>query len=119
MLKNRSLRFAALLAVSLGLVPSAFAAAERPQSDKPYVFETVDSYLIVDDNRVEVTGILQGESAPRTFAFRGTVSTAAGAQFSRCDRMALLSMSKPGLYLFTMVQAPENWMASTCQLTRR
>jgi hypothetical protein len=117
MLKNRSLRIAALLSASLGLVPSALAA-ETPRSNTPYVFETVDAYLVVDAYRIEVTGILQGESTPRTLVFRTSVSDAS-AHFSRCDRMALLAMNKPGLYHFTMVQGAESWIPTTCSLARR
>ncbi|MCY1019946.1 hypothetical protein [Pyxidicoccus sp. MSG2] len=118
MLNNRSLRFAALLAASLGLAPSALAA-ETPQSNKPYIFETVDSYVVVNERRVEVTGILQGESAPRTFAFSANAISNPHLLFTRCDRMALLAMSKPGLYSFEMVQGADSYIAPTCRLTRR
>lgn len=117
MLKNRSLRLAALLSLSLGLAPAALAA-ETPQTNKAYVFETVDSYLVVSNTAVEVTGILEGESTPRTLKFRASITDAA-VQFSRCDRMAFLAMNKPGLYLFTMVQGTDSSVPVTCKLTRR
>ncbi|WP_164015853.1 hypothetical protein [Pyxidicoccus trucidator] len=121
MLKNRSLRLAALLSAALGLAPSALAAAETPQVGTPYVFETVDSYLVATHSRIEVTGILQGESAPRTLFFSYNLSTTAfdvGQHVARCDRLALLAMNKPGLYLLTMVQNGSTF-APTCRLTRR
>ncbi|MFP2928720.1 hypothetical protein ACLESO_26690 [Pyxidicoccus sp. 3LG] len=118
MLKNRAFRTAALLAVSLGLAPTALA--ETPQTNRPYIFETVDSYGIVSTSRFEVTGILQGESAPRTFVFSysSAHSYDDSQHLSRCDRMALLAMSKPGFYYFEMVET-HLYTGPICRLRRR
>ncbi|QSQ23072.1 hypothetical protein JY651_49665 [Pyxidicoccus parkwayensis] len=116
---NRSLRTAALLSVCLGLAPTALAA-ETPRFDVPYVFETVDGYAVLNTNRVEVTGLLRGESAQRTLVFYFTTgSTDPSTLVSRCDRMALLAMNKPGLYFFEMTQGQSGFTSSTCRLTRR
>ncbi|MCP3141694.1 hypothetical protein [Pyxidicoccus xibeiensis] len=116
MLKNRALR-TALLAVSLVLAPAALA--ETPQRGLPYIFETVDGIKVVDTIRIEVTGILQGEGTPRTFTFIQNVSSPENSlYFARCERFALLTMNKPGAYLFEMVQLT-NGSSSTCRLTRR
>ncbi|MFP2911783.1 hypothetical protein ACLESD_43525 [Pyxidicoccus sp. 3LFB2] len=118
MLKNRSLRLAALLSASLGLAPSALAA-ETPQSNRPYVFETVDSYIATGTSRFEITGILQGESTPRTLSFRIAGFNEAAVYISRCDRMALLAMSKPGAWFLELVQLDDSFTVPTCRLTRR
>lgn len=120
MLMNRSLRLAALLSVSLGLAPAALAAAETPQYDKPYVFETVDSFLITSPSRFEVTGLIQGENTVRTVYFFTTWSASSDSNLylTRCDRMALVAMSKPGLYFFEVVQKSVS-ISPSCRLTRR
>lgn len=96
-----------------------------------YVFETVDSYDIYGDRReVKVTGIISGEAAPRTvtITYNAVGSTSSGSDefgakrtFERCERFALMAMSKPGQYLFELRQ--ESSSVSTlhvgCKLTRR
>ncbi|NVJ24065.1 MULTISPECIES: hypothetical protein [Myxococcus] len=118
---SRVLRAATLLLATLTLTPSALAAAEEPQFDLPYVFETVDSYEVVHADTIQVTGVLQGESAPRTleFSFPYSPSNYDNSQhISRCDRMALLVMNKPGAYLLEMTLKLRGQMV-TCKLTRR
>ena len=119
MLMNRSVRAAALLLACLGLVPAA--QAETPREGVPYVFETVDSYHLPSIYQFEVTGILRGESTPRTFTFwsRDFSSFEPAQHLSRCDRMALLAMSKPGAYFLEVVQPTIDRPIPTCKLTRR
>jgi hypothetical protein len=118
MLKNRSLRLTALLAASLGLAPAALAA-ETPQRNKLYLFEAVDSFVITDPTHFEVTGILRGESAPRTLAFYISGYSDPGVYMARCDRFALLAMSKPGAWLLEVAQVDGSYTLPTCRLTRR
>ncbi len=118
MLKNRSLRTAAL-AVSLGLAPSALAAAETPQADRPYIFETVDSYNAADATHFEITGILRGESTPRTLRFRIVGYSEPSVHMSRCDRLALLAMTRPGAWFLEVSQAEISSAFPSCKLTRR
>ncbi|NMO22015.1 hypothetical protein HPC49_37915 [Pyxidicoccus fallax] len=117
MSQSRARRAAALLVLTLGVAPAALGA-EEPVVGTPYVFQTVDSYNVVNHIEVEVTGILQGESAPRTVSFwynLGNIDSA--GHLTRCDRMALLAMNKPGLYLLEMTQT--NTSVARCRLTRR
>ncbi|WP_338863687.1 hypothetical protein [Myxococcus stipitatus] len=112
---SRGLRTPALLLSLLALTPTAQAAAETPQLYVPYVFVTVDSYFIRPWAHIEVTGILQGESTPRTLAFSISSSSVDSNQYiSRCDRMAMLAMSKPGAYRLELTRSPDVW----CRLTR-
>ncbi|MCP3104379.1 hypothetical protein LZ198_36500 [Myxococcus sp. K15C18031901] len=108
--------------LTLTLPPVALAAVEAPQLNKPYKFVTVDSFLVRDATNVELTGILEGESTPRTIRFyyaSGNSSTDSSQHMSRCDRMALLAMNKPGLYLLELVQLDYTPNQTTCRLTRR
>lgn len=112
----------------------AFAAPLRADAATPatYVFETVDSYDISGQNReVKVTGIISGEATARTvtltylpYYYSGNTQDelALKRTFERCERLALLAMSKPGQYLLEMRQ--ENFATTTtatigCKLTRR
>ncbi|MCP3166939.1 hypothetical protein [Myxococcus qinghaiensis] len=117
---SRVLRAAALLLASVTLAPTALAA-ETPQPNVPYVFVTVDSYSVVHANGIEVTGILQGENTPRTLEFEFPYSPTyydASQHVSRCDRMALLLMNKPGAWLFEVSFQYQGAMP-LCKLTRR
>lgn len=105
MSKNALLR---TLAFCLSLAPLALASA---QSAPPptYVFTAVDSVEISNGGfTFKVTGIVQGESTPRTFEgfsdfYRSDSYDGTGAA-GRCERMALLTMNKPGRYTFEIQQ---------------
>jgi hypothetical protein len=95
-----------------------------------YVFETVDSYDIYGDRReVKITGIISGEAAPRTVTLTynavGSTSTptdefATKRTFERCERFALMAMSKPGQYLLELRQESSvSTLHVGCKLTRR
>jgi hypothetical protein len=88
-----------------------------------HVFVSVESYNILGDSDisgadvVEVTGVRQGESAPSLVKLyysprysgssTGTDSISAKRTFERCERLALLAMSKPGQYLLELRQERE------------
>ncbi|CAM3541957.1 hypothetical protein G4177_20630 [Corallococcus sp. ZKHCc1 1396] len=109
----------ALLA-SLTLAPGALAAAETPPSQVPQVFATVDDYAVINPSTVEVTGILQGETLPRVFRFiyNTSVNADSSQHLSRCDRLALLAMNRPGRYVFEMTQGGGS-QPTRCRLTRQ
>lgn len=133
-----NLRPLALAATLLStLVAPAPASAEITAT---HVFESVESYNIVGDSlsygidHVEVTGVIQGESAPRTVRLNynprlsssssGTDVISSNRTFERCERLALLALSKPGQYLLEMRQEREGSGAGSiyyigCKLTRR
>ncbi|WP_375742134.1 hypothetical protein NR800_22675 [Corallococcus interemptor] len=113
-----SLRTLALLA-TLSLVPStagAQAQPEEPVQGVAYVFTTVDAYT-VGNGTLDVTGTLVGESAPRTFRFWAIGD--ASVEAARCDRLALLAMTRPGRYLFTWKWTNDFSNYLTCTLTRQ
>ncbi|QSQ13012.1 hypothetical protein [Myxococcus landrumensis] len=119
MFLSRILRTPAVLLSLLALTPTARAAAETPLPDVPYVFVTVDSYLVYAGASIEVTGLLLGENTPRTLIFSGPGSTSGDASqhMSRCDRMALLTLSKPGAYRFEVMEGMFTSIL-TCRLMR-
>ncbi|NOK18290.1 hypothetical protein [Corallococcus carmarthensis] len=110
-----SLRALALLA-AVSLAPStARAEPEEPTVGVAYVFATVDAYT-VGNTTFDVTGTLVGESTPRTFRFWANGDSSVEA--SRCDRLALLVMTRPGRFHFSWRQdAPGYYPA--CTLTRQ
>ncbi|MGE6758485.1 hypothetical protein ACQKGO_10765 [Corallococcus interemptor] len=109
-----SFRALALLAV-LSLVPaSALAEPEHSQVGVNYVFATVDAYSTVGSSLI-VTGTLVGESNARTIQFSGGGD---GAEASRCDRLALLTMTRPGRFHFSWFRQASGYIP-TCTLTRQ
>src|SRR5439155_25249195 len=72
------------------------------------LYDTVDQ-IKVEDTRITVIGIVAGQSAPSTKTYTiqdsqnrtGKIATDVAA--SRCDRLALLAMSKPGKFQFGVV----------------
>ncbi len=101
--------------VACALLALLVPTAARPQSttplnNTPYLFETVDSFDVRGTGvpTVVVTGVLQGQQEPTTLAFRYNVTVSSSSEnmrtFERCERMALLAMSKPGQYLLELRQ---------------
>jgi hypothetical protein len=114
----------ALLAL---LVPTAaLSQAVVPVVDKPYLFTTVDSYDVqATPFRVVVTGVLQGQQAPTTLSFQYSTYSSSSYEsprtFERCERLALLAMSKPGQYLLELRQEYDAYAYGHqlgCKLTR-
>ncbi|AFE07249.1 hypothetical protein COCOR_06973 [Corallococcus coralloides DSM 2259] len=113
-----SLRALALLA-TLSLVPStAGADPEQPVSGVTYVFASVDAYT-VGPATFDITGTLVGESTPRTFRFWPGSGESYSVEASRCDRLALLAMTRPGRYLFSWSHEIGYISPPQCTLTRQ
>jgi hypothetical protein len=112
---NRTTFAAVLLST---LMPLSMASAELQAT---YVFTAVDSYDIKGDSyEVQVTGIVQGESAPRTVSLT-YYPIEAHHTFERCERMVLMAMSRPGQYFLELRQEghPSTGQLIACKLTRR
>ncbi|HZJ67532.1 MAG TPA: hypothetical protein VFD36_28710 [Kofleriaceae bacterium] len=87
-------------------------------------YDTVDAVEVVA-NQISVTGIVTGEGAPsrRTFSILANAtgpgsSTQTDVAASRCDRLALLAMSKPGKFQFAIVDVGSSSRFG-CKLTLR
>ncbi|MBN8465140.1 hypothetical protein JYJ95_01345 [Corallococcus exiguus] len=108
-------RALALLA-ALSLAPaSALAEPEEALMGVTYVFTTVDAYSVVGSSLI-VTGTLVGESNVRTINLPGRGGDTT-EEASRCDRLALLTMTRPGRFHFSWSK-PGLYYSPTCTLTR-
>ncbi|GMU06797.1 hypothetical protein [Corallococcus caeni] len=115
-----SLRALALLA-ALPIAPStARAEPEEPTMGVTYVFATVDAYT-VSPVAFDVTGTLAGENVPRTFRFWTSSyfsDRSDSVEASRCDRLGLLVMTRPGRFLLTL-RREDYSTGVTCTLSRQ
>lgn len=66
-------------------------------------YDTVDAVEVLG-NQIRVTGIISGQSAPSTTLYGIVSSGSDDVAASRCDRLALLAMSKPGKFQFALVE---------------
>jgi hypothetical protein len=73
--------------------------------------DAIESSSSAGSPLIKVTGILVGETAPTTVTFQ--TGTAADMT-TRCERLGLLAMAKPGRYLFA-IGGPSTTPA-TCKL---
>jgi hypothetical protein len=108
-----------LAIVTLTLISSA-AIADPPLANAAAVYETVDS-VSVGGRRIIVTGIISGQTTPSTFQyiiFDESASSGTTDSASRCDRLALLAMSKPGKFRFAL-EHPDFVSSFRCTLTLR
>jgi hypothetical protein len=111
----KTLASAATLLLTLAPLSLASAQASYPA----YVFETVDSIDSDFRNMVKLTGIIQGESAPRTIQFYNSSSPTILAEITRaCERFALIAMSKPGQYYLEARGGSTDGLVG-CKLTHR
>jgi hypothetical protein len=63
---------------------------------------------------------MKGESAVRTLRFAAYSSTERLVQSERCDRLALLTMTRPGRYYFQIERPSSTSSISVyCKLERR
>lgn len=90
------------------LLAAAFLCAPvlavRAQLAPAVRFTAVDSFRI-SINRLEVTGIVEGETAPRQVRFdfgSASTNTSVVAQRQSCERLILLAIAKPGQYVLQM-----------------
>ena len=93
-------QLARLVFVAVLVLSSRLAAA-----DFVIVYDTVDAVQTRSDSMISLTGIIAGEGTPTTKLYPlGQSSTGSGVDpAARCDRLALLAMSKPGKFQLVMV----------------
>jgi hypothetical protein len=92
--------------------------APRPAAaDTVIAYDTVDAIEAISNRSIEVTGIIAGNSAPSTTRYTLASSTTPNEAGARCDRYALLAMSKPGK--FQLVMTTLSGAFSTCKLVVR
>jgi hypothetical protein len=104
------------LILALTAVPAAAFADDT-------TFASVDDVTIdTQGNNFTVTGIVAGESTARTVAFHYTESTSYeqtfAAMIQHCEKSALMSMNRPGRYLYTVTTDPYYSYLAACKLKR-
>ena len=80
--------------------------------------EAVQASTIGSNVAIQISGIVSGESTPTTTTYFVRPSTSGTDLGSRCDRMALLAMSKPGKFQLVLV-GPGGSSFSNCKLVLR
>jgi hypothetical protein len=97
-----------------GVSPAAAAAGDL------FSFETVDAVEVDDYLHITITGVLAGDTEASTYTFTASANSdraAAAVANARCERLALLAMSKPGKYVFSALQVSNGSTPKfTCKL---
>jgi hypothetical protein len=103
-MKNGLIKIAvSLLVGSATILPAASAAAD-------VVFATVDAIELPASPNLRITGIVEGSTVPTTDYYRLN-------NLERCERFAMLAMSKPGKYRLTLVYMGSSYY--NCKLSLR
>jgi hypothetical protein len=108
------------LAATLAAAVPAVAAADT------FAFSTVDTVVVGEDgengysNAMLVTGLRDGQNAPTTSLLVDNLEHS--PRLERCYRMAIIAMSKPGRWRFTVDTWVSSWgsihFIDRCGLTR-
>ena len=113
---------AALVVLALGTVSAASAQTTLPP---PVVFVAVDAFSYdATACKFTVTAIVQGEAvaSDKVFSYMCAGGTLNLDELKRrlesCERMALLAMAKPGMYLFQVTPYFNYQVSPACKLTR-
>jgi len=96
---RRVAMWCAIAAFTFAGLPPAMAAGNT------ITYDTVDAVEVLAD-RISVTGIISGQGTPSTREYTifssSSTTGATDVAASRCDRLALLAMSKPGKFQFAV-----------------
>ena len=96
---------ATLVLLSVSPAPTSFAAgaAGVVVASTGAVYDTVDS-VQASLNHVTIIGIVAGQSESSELLYTISDFPNSSTAASRCDRLALLAMSKPGKFQFSTVK---------------
>jgi hypothetical protein len=81
-------------------------------------YEAVDAVEVLAD-QIRVMGIISGQGAPSTTLYTIVNTGSTDVAASRCDRLALLAMSKPGKFQFAVVEELSTPVRFGCKLIVR
>jgi hypothetical protein len=110
------------LAIGLAIALLSFAMSRLTYAATAFiVYDTVDSVELntdVDQVRIVIKGILAGAStaSTRTFIFGVISAPTSFPAASRCERMALAAISKPGKYQFAIGPSDSASTGGACKL---
>ena|ERR1041384_621210 len=106
---------AGLVLASLAILSPRPAAADGT----PIVYDTVDALQLRNNNVIRVTGIISGQGASSTTDYNLISGSVGSVDYAaRCDRLALLAMSKPGKFQF-VITSTGGFSGFYCQLIVR
>jgi len=90
-----------LAIIALSFVSPTPAAAAATVATSSAVYDTVDAVELLDGTLITVTGVISGQSA-RSESIYQIFSIPNSDGPARCDRLALLAMTKPGKFQFAL-----------------
>jgi hypothetical protein len=102
--------------VVLSCLSATPAVAAAPEAPGPAIYDTIDA-VEVWGSQITITGIISGQSSPSQLLYGITGDTPERA--ARCDRLALLAMTKPGKYQLAMLQPFGSIFGFGCKLIVR
>ncbi len=103
-------------ALTAALIAGSAGAQVVPYAYEAKVFTTVDE-VSVNASAIVVTGIVEGEQAPSTWAASAASTTTPMEWASACQRSALIAMAKPGQYRLE-IKASTGYTIPVCKLSR-
>jgi hypothetical protein len=115
-----------VLALAFVLVATRDSSASPP-SATAFVFEAVDAVTVRGDEHMQVEGLVQGETTPRTIEFRvayvyNSSGNYPGVSATNCHRQAMFVLAHPGRYtleLDTHSTNPNGSSVADCTIRRR
>jgi hypothetical protein len=108
-----------LLLAGAAAVSLVGATAQAQTAVPRHVFVAVDA-LEMKANVFTVTGVIDGESEPRTvtFTFSSSSTSSERDDVSACQRLALLAMTRPGQFRFEVAGGTTYYQYPACKLAR-
>jgi hypothetical protein len=108
------------IVTTIFMTSSAAVADDVPNpATTSATYDTVDT-VEVWGTLIVVTGIISGQATPTRLLYNILdQSGASGIAASRCDRLALLAMSKPGKFRFAAVLIDSSFTRFSCRLILR
>jgi hypothetical protein len=104
-----------LVIAALAVVSSGPAIAA--QGDV-IAYDTVDGIEASGSTVIVITGVVVGQGASTTIRYGISISGASD-YLARCEKFAMLAMSKPGKFQFAVVQADSFGDRFNCRLIAR
>jgi hypothetical protein len=113
-----------ILGLASFLAVAGVAHADAPAL--PFTLTTVDEFERLDDQRFSLTGLVSGESTPRTMQLTSGYSGSFGSSFpttrsaDACERAALIMSTHPGRFTLRITLVAGSYDdAVTCRLIRQ
>lgn len=101
----------AIVALTFETLPASAAIGDTT------TYDTVDAFEVFG-SQIKVTGIISGHDAPSTALYTPFIPTGSTSDIAaRCDRLALVAMSRPGKFQFAVMEVAS--LRFSCKLIVR